>query len=414
MNLGHFDVVVIGSGALGSSTAFHLAAAGRTVCLVDQAAIASQTSARAAGLSGQVRQTEAMTRLAVHAVNKIRKFEEETGEPLEYFQPGSLSLARLPEDAKLLHERVTRGQKFGVDVNLISPQAASDMMPFLRTKGIAAVSYTSTDVYLEPIQIPLGYARAAQRRGATLMPDTTVHGVVDEKQSTLRVLTDRGELLAGAVVDAAGGWVGRVAKMANWDMPVVPVINQLFITNPIDGVQPNQPITRILDANICVRPDQGGLLLGGYEKLPTWIDMKAVSPGFRVDDLALDIDILRRLADNVAEQLPVFQSATIREHRGGVPTMTADGHHIVGAVPGMGGFYVIGGCNVGGLSISTALGEQLAELIVRGATTFDIADMAPGRFATRMSEVELKERCRQRYASYYTYRFADQTHPRAA
>ena len=98
-------------------------------------------------------------------------------------------------------------------------------------------------------------------------------------------------------------------------------------------------------------------------------------------------------------------STAIQEHRGGLPTMTADGHHIVGKAPGVDGLYVIGGCNVGGLSVSPALGEELASLIVTGKTRFDLGFMAPGRFTAALSETELLERCTARYANYYTYRF---------
>ncbi|ALP68562.1 NAD(P)/FAD-dependent oxidoreductase [Paraburkholderia caribensis] len=407
MNTNIFDVVVIGSGALGASTAFHLTQLGRHVCLVDQAAISSQTSVRAAGLTGQARQTENMTRLAIHAVQKIRKFKEETGEPLVFVESGSMSVARLVEDEQLLRERVVKAQQYGVGTQLISAEEAAEKMPFLVPRGIRAVSFTPSDLYLEAAQIPVGYSAAAQKRGATLLAGTRVQMITDERNGRLRVSTDQGELLARAVVDAAGGWARRIAKMTGWAMPIIPVVNQLLVTTPISGVEPTQPITRILDANICVRPDRGGLLLGGYEKSPTWLNMDAPDPHFRVENLELDIGILRRLANDVAEQLPVFKNAQIREHRGGIPTMTADGHHIVGAIPGVPGLYVIGGCNVAGLSISPALGEQLAQLIVHGTTTFDISDMSPDRFTPQLTEDELKARCSQRYTSYYTYRFSE-------
>ena len=91
------DIVVIGSGSLGSSTAFHLAKAGRSVALLDKNDIASQTSPRAAGLSSHVRGTPGLTRLAKRAIDKIMRFTEDTGQAMEVFQPGSLKIARLPE-----------------------------------------------------------------------------------------------------------------------------------------------------------------------------------------------------------------------------------------------------------------------------------------------------------------------------
>ena len=105
------ECVVIGSGALGSSVAFHLAKGGRQVALIDKHALGSQTSPRAAGLTSQARGTDLMTQLAKRAVRKIEAFRQETGEPLEFHQPGALKIARLPEHVEQLKHEVERGRR---------------------------------------------------------------------------------------------------------------------------------------------------------------------------------------------------------------------------------------------------------------------------------------------------------------
>ncbi len=165
-----------------------------------------------------------------------------------------------------------------------------------------------------------------------------------------------------------------------------------------------QPITRIIDANVYVRPDEGGLMLGGYEADPVQYDQAALPARFDVADLPLDLDVLRRLADSVREQLPVFQRVPgeigVRVHRGGLPTMTADGEHTVGPVPGLRGLYVAGGCCVGGLSIAPAIGEALAAWIIDGAPPLDLSPLAPGR-EDGIDEELLRAACRLRYAHHY-------------
>jgi glycine/D-amino acid oxidase-like deaminating enzyme len=396
------DVVVIGSGALGASAAFHLAKAGRSVALVDRAGIASQTSPRAAGLSGQVRRSEMMTRLAVRSVEKIRRFTDETGEPMVYFQPGSLTVARTAAHAALIHDGVAFGKHLGLDVDLIEPDEAARMMPFLQPVGIQAIGLMRTDVHLEPGQLPLGYALGAQRLGATLLPDTQVTGIVVEGGAVERVVTTRGEIRTRAVVDAAGGWLRLVASLAGADIPAVPTRHQLMITAPLPEVTPQQPIVRILDANVYVRPDKGGLMFGGYETHPVQFGVNALAAGLSVEDLELDLEVLRRLAETVHAQFPVFRDVGIQEHRGGLPTMTADGDHILGPVPGVTGLFVLGGCNVGGLSIAPALGELLAEWMLSGSAPMDLSRMAPARFKSGVSEAALLEQCRERYAHYYS------------
>jgi glycine/D-amino acid oxidase-like deaminating enzyme len=130
-------------------------------------------------------------------------------------------------------------------------------------------------------------------------------------------------------------------------------------------------------------------------------DLRGLKPDFRVEDLELDLAVLRRLAESVYDQLPVFRDIKVREHRGGLPTMTVDGEHVLGPVPGVQGLYVVGGCCVGGLSISPALGELLAEWITSGRPRMDLSPLSPARFSATLTEDALRELCRTRYAHQY-------------
>jgi glycine/D-amino acid oxidase-like deaminating enzyme len=371
------------------------------VALLDKTELASQTSARAAGLSGQLRSDAAMTRIAARGVQKIEQFQEETGEDLVYYQPGSLKVARRPEHEAQLHEEVARGKQLGLDVDLISLDAARTLMPYLHTEGVRAVMHMRSDVYLEPAQIPAGYARACGKLGGVLLPNTTVEEIVTEDGAVVGVHTSRGEIRARVVVDAAGAWLRRVASLGGSSVKLVPTRHQLMITVPLPDVRTDQPITRIIDANVYVRPEKGGLMLGGYEPDPVQYDMEVLPSSFRIEDLALDLSVLRRLAENVAVQFPIFRGVALQEHRGGLPTMTADGEHVLGPAPGVNGLYVIGGCCVGGLSTAPALGEVLADWIVQGRPSMDVSFMAPDRLATGLPEEQLRDLCRLQYAHHY-------------
>ena len=398
------ECVVIGSGSLGSSVAYHLARGGKQVALVDKHALGSQTSPRAAGLTSQARGTDLMTRLAKRAVRKIESFEQDTGEKLVFYQPGALKIARTPEHVEQLRSELERGRRLETGLQAISPAEARAMNPFLETKGIMAVNISPTDLYLEPSQIPNGYACAAAKLSVTMLPNTLVSGIAVHNGSVTGVETEHGTIRCETVVDAAGAWLRAVAALARGRVKMVPTRHQLLITEPIDGVQPMQPITRIIDANVYVRPDEGGLMLGGYEADPMQYPDGTLPERFDIVDLKLDLGVLRRLADSVREQLPVFQrmpdEIKLRVHRGGLPTMTADGEHTVGPVPGLRGLFVAGGCCVGGLSISPALGEALAAWIIDGAAPMDLSPLAPGREGD-MSEEVLQAACRRQYARHY-------------
>ena len=398
------EAVVIGAGAFGASVAYHLAAMGqRGVVLVDRFAIASQTSPRAAGLTQQIRPDAAVTRLAMLSVEKITRFAEETGEPIVYHQSGSVKMARTERDARQVAAEIAAGQVVGLPIREIVGSDLTELAPWARAEGVSAMWYTATDLFLEPVQIPLGYARAAERRGATLLPETAVTAILRDGDAVGGVATSRGEIKAPVVVDAAGAWARQVAQQAGIRVPVVPMRHQLLITEPIPGVAPAHAICRVIDANVYVRPDKGGLLLGGYETDPQPYDMGAVPADFQIRDLPLDLGVLRRLAGLVCEQFPVLEGAPIREHRGGLPTMTADGKPILGPVPGLRGFYAATGCCVGGLSIAPGVGHTLAELILTGRPAISLDGLAIDRFGPEVAtDSALQDACVATYARQYS------------
>jgi glycine/D-amino acid oxidase-like deaminating enzyme len=397
------DAVIIGAGAFGASIAFHVARQGMTrVALIDKFAIVSQTSPRAAGLTGQLRGTDAMTRLAMRAVRKIERFTEETGEPLDYHQVGALKIARTAEHEAQLHREVERAQQHGLPLDFIAPHEAQRLSPFLQTAGVRAMTYSPSDLYLDPWELPLGYARAAERLGVALLPNTAVTDVIVRDGAVAGVATDRGEIRAPVVIDTAGAWTRQVGEMGGLRIPLVPTRHQLVITEPIDGVADDQPIVRIIDVNVYIRPERGGLMLGGYEPDPIQVDADTLPPGFQIADLALDLGVLRRLAQSVAEQFPVLRDFTVREHRGGLPTMTADGKYLAGPLPGTPGFWVASGCCVGGLTTSPAIGEAMADWIVTGRPAPDLSSCAPDRFGPEYQpESMLADACRWQYAHHY-------------
>jgi glycine/D-amino acid oxidase-like deaminating enzyme len=269
------------------------------------------------------------------------------------------------------------------------------------TDGVRAVMHMRTDIYLEPVQVPIGYARASARLGAKVLANTPSEEIVTEGGSVTGVRTPRGEIRAPIVVDAAGAWLRLVAAQCGSTVKAVPTRHQLMVTVPLPQVRPNQPITRVIDANVYIRPEKGGLMLGGYEADPLQYDMRDLPADFGIDELELDLAVLRRLAQNVEMQFPVFRDIAVQEYRGGLPTMTADGDHILGPAPGVSGLYVIGGCCVGGLTTAPALGELLAEWITKGRPSMDLSFMAPSRVATGLEEDKLRDLCRLQYAHHY-------------
>ncbi len=398
------EVVIIGSGAFGSSTAYHLAALGhKGVVLVDTHEIASQTSPRAAGLTKQIRPHPEMSRLAIRSVEKIKRFAEELGEPLTYVQSGSVSIARGEHDAAVIRAEIAAGKALDLEMYEISFDEMSLLAPLIRSTDIRLIAYTPFDLYLEePGQLPLGYARAAEKQGVTLLPNTRVTGIKVRDRRVSAVVTKQGEIRTRVVVDAAGAWSRLVAEQVRLRIPLIPVRHQLYITEPIPGVEAGHAICRIYDAGVYLRPHQGGLLVGGYERDPQFHDMRKFPPEFQIGDLPLELGVLERLTESVRAQVLVDEQLPIREHRGGLPTMTADGLPLIGPVAAIGGFFIVSGCCVGGLSISPAVGEMLAEWVHTDQPSPLLKTFSPSRFGREYdSDAALREACLRQYAGWY-------------
>lgn len=397
------DVVVIGAGAYGASVAFHLAQSGvNQVVLLDKTQPVSQTSARAAGLSSQVQPTTLLTRMATSSVKAIERFEQDTGETLAYHRSGSLKMARTNQHAGRLRREVVQARQLGVDVELVTPDEITQLSPMVVADQVVQASYTPGDIYFEPGELPMAYLRAARRLGATVIPDVLVTGIGFKNNVVHSVITDQCEIHTPVVVDAAGAWSALVGNMVPVQIPLVPVRHQLLITQPVAEVQPSHPILRVMDVNVYIRPCNGGLMLGGYEARPRMFDPHALAPDMDIQSLELDITVLEELARQISDVLPLFGDFEVREHRGGLPTMTVDGNPLLGPLPGIEGFYVISGCCVGGLAKSPAMGRALAQWITEGQPAEDLQDAAPDRFAGQFDDTQqLVDACQWQYSHHY-------------
>ena len=397
-----FDAAVIGAGAFGSSVAFHLARGGRRVAVLDRGGPVSQSSPRAAGLTLQVRSDPAHAWLARRSVEMIEAFEQDTGESVAFRQPGSVKLTRRDELVPEIVADAELGNELGLETRLVGPRDIEALAPWVNAAGVKAAWYTPSDLYLEPAALPQAYLRAAKRLGAVVMANTPVTAIHVDSGSVREVVSGSGRLQTELVVDTAGAWCTLVAGMAGVDVPTLAVRHQLYVTEPVEMVEPDHPIVRVAESNVYVRPCRGGLMLGGYEPDPLVVDVGALAPGFDMSELALDPAPLRRLTDEVTDLLPVLAHSEIAELRGGLPTMTADGKLIVDRAPGVEGLFVIGGCCVGGLSVSPAVGEAVGAWVARGRPPIDLSAFSLTRFGDRPGGPEaLRERCLAAYSRKY-------------
>jgi glycine/D-amino acid oxidase-like deaminating enzyme len=396
------DVVVIGAGALGLSTALHCALAGRSVVVVERWTAGSQASGRAAGLFKSVQADGLRTRLARRSIDRAVSFADWAGVPLEVARPGSFLVARTAEHREYLRRELAQSRSWGVDVREASPGRLDDELSYYLTGGEEFALWCPEDAYIEePARLVRAYLAACRLHGGVLLENEPVVGVTRMYGRVTGVETAERSIAAPVVVDAGGGWVRQIAELAGARVLLAPVRHQLLITAPTPEVNPADPITRVVDAAVYLRPARGGLMVGGFEPDPLPLDPRAEPASFSTDDVPLDLGVLRALAARVAEQVPAAESVPVAEHRGGLFTMSPDGRFVVGPAPDLPGLWVASGCNGSGFSSSPALGEALADWITSGAAPPGMEALSPGRFDPLLSDDVLVARGLWQYAHYY-------------
>jgi glycine/D-amino acid oxidase-like deaminating enzyme len=402
------DVVVIGAGALGLSTALHCALLGRSVIVVERDTAGSQASGRAAGLFKSVQADELRTRLARRSIEQAASFADWAGVPLPVARCGSFLVARTAQHKAFIRAEVGQSRAWGADVREAAAAGLAGRVSYYRGSGEDLAVWCPEDIYIEePMSLVRAYAAACQGHGVQVLESEAVLSLPVSGGRVAGVETTARSITADvAVVDAAGAWVRQVAELAGARVALAPVRHQLLITEASAEVDPADPITRVVDAAVYLRPARGGLMFGGFEAGPLPVDPRAEPPSFRASDLPLDLDVLRKLADQVAGEAPLASAGRVAEHRGGLFTMSPDGRFVVGPVPDAPGLWIASGCNGSGFSSSPAIGEALARWIIGGEPA-GLAALSPGRFPALTDEMLISDGCWQ-YAHYYDPVAADQ------
>src|SRR6202521_667506 len=174
----HAEVVVVGGGIAGASSAYHLTKLGRTdVVLLEQGKLTCGTTWHAAGLVGQLRATRNATRMSRYGIELYSGLEAETGLATGWKQCGSLNVAKTPQRLKLLRRQMARAKSFGIAFEFISPTEAGDMYPLLRTDDLRGAVWIPGDGKANPTDLTQSLAKGARMRGATLIEGVKVTGV---------------------------------------------------------------------------------------------------------------------------------------------------------------------------------------------------------------------------------------------
>ena len=378
---GHAQIVIVGGGIAGCSTAYHLAKLGRTdVLLLEQGKLTSGTTWHAAGLVGQMRPNRNMTVMSKYGIELYATLEAETGLATGWKQCGSVNVARTPERMKVLKKQATMANSFGVECHLISPREAGERYPVMRTDDLQGAIWLPGDGKANPADLCMSLAKGARNRGVKMVEDVEVTGVIIEGGRAVGVRTRQGDVRCEVLVNCAGQWARQFGALAGVNVPLYSAEHFYIVTGKIDGVRPMLPVMRDPDGFIYYKEEVGGLVMGGFEpKAKPW-KMDPIPSTFQFELLDEDWDQFEPLMTNALHRTPCLETAEIKMLLNGPESFTPDGNFILGEAPELRNYFVCAGFNSAGIANSGGAGRLMAEWIVGGEPSTDLWDVDVRRF----------------------------------
>jgi sarcosine oxidase subunit beta len=367
------DVVIVGGGCMGTSTAYHLARRGITnVVIVEREPMLGMgsTGRNAGGVRHQF-SNEANVRLSIESIRLLERFNDEIGYEIDFHQDGYLFLLATEESVRSFATNIEMQRRLGIDVQSLTPEDARRLAPGLEVDGIISASFCNRDGIADPNGVTMGFAKAAQAAGVEIYRETEVTGIQQTAGRIKAVATNRGAIATSIVVNAAGPYARVIGEMAGLDIPVSPLRRHIFITEPI----PSTPKTRIMvidfETTFYFHREGAGVLFGMGEPddQPTF-------------DTTVSWEFLEQVTRVAVRRLPALAEAGIAHAWAGLYEMTPDAMPIIGSASALDGFFMINGFSGHGFQHSPAAGRILAELIATGdAQGCDLTQFAFGRFS---------------------------------
>ena len=363
--------MIVGGGVIGASIAYHLAAKGITnVAVLERDRLgAGSTSRNAGGIRLQF-STEINVRLSQRSLPRLERFAEEMGVDPDFRQVGYLFLITTDADAAAFERSLALWSRLGVPARRLDRQQVHALFPQLRVDDVRFATFCEKDGHLDSTALLNGYVARARDKGVRFCEGEAVTAIDREGGRVTGVRTARGRIATETVVDAAGPWAAQVAALAGVHLPITPLRRQIFVTEPVPGLEHDFPLTVEMATSFYCHRESGGVLMGMADP--------ADKAGF---DDSVNWGFLPTLVERALDRLPPMEKANVKTGWAGFYEDTPDKHPILGRVEGAPGFLSAAGFSGHGLMHAPATGEALAELIVDGRTTLDLSALSHDRFA---------------------------------
>ncbi|MFK7945698.1 MAG: FAD-dependent oxidoreductase [Paracoccaceae bacterium] len=412
----HARAVIIGGGVSGCSVAYHLAKLGwKDVVLLERKQLTCGTTWHAAGLIGQLRPNQNMTRLAKYSADLYVKLEDETGVATGMKQNGSLTVALTEARREEILRQASLARAFGVDVHEVSPTDVKAMYPHLNTDDVVAAVHLPADGQADPANIALALAKGARQNDAMIHEGVKVTDIHQAGGRVTGVSWSKGgaqgRINADVVINCGGMWARDVGRMTGTNVPLHACEHFYIVTEAVPGLT-QLPVLRVPDECAYYKEDAGKMLLGAFEPVAKPWGMNGISEDFEFDQLPEDFDHFEPILEQAINRMPMLAEAGIHTFFNGPESFTPDDKYYLGECPELRGMWVAAGYNSIGIVSSGGAGMALAQWINDGEAPFDLWDVDIRRAQPfQRNRRYLKERVSESlgllYADHFPYRQPD-------
>lgn len=396
------EITIVGGGAIGAAVAYFLARDGRKdIQLLEARGLCEATSSQAAGFVGQARPTVERARLTMAAAEAFRSFERDTGYSVDYRACGAVRLALSDTSVAELRQIAETAEVTGLPVEFLSDAQLHEIYPVLeRTGPVKAALWSPTDGYLQPNSLINAYLSAARDCGVTVATHVAVTGIKVRDGAVESVSTAAGEYRTAQLIIAAGPWSGALARLAGLELPIVPVLHEYFVTEPVPGWHAALPCLRIPEVQVYARGESDRVLCGGFENQGTSVDPREVTATAALRARP-DWEVLEAFATSLSAFAPAVTEAGVAATFQGWPAFSPDGRFVVGPVSAVRGLTMAAACNAHGVSGSAGLAMHLVESLSGDPSPY-VRSLSPDRFIPRSwSWEDARRKAQAVYENYY-------------
>jgi len=412
-------VVVIGGGVVGVSALYHLAKKGwgEQVVLIEKGELTSGSTWHAAGLLPLFNMSYSVGQIHKYSVKLYDELEKETGQPVGFRKVGNLRLAMNSDRMDEYYQYAATARTIGVNVQFLEPADIRKLWPLCNTEGLVGGIFHPDDGYIQPADLTQALAKGARARGAMIYRHTIVLGIERKPSGAWLVRTDKGDITCEHVVSATGKYARQTGEMVGIDMPVMPVEHQYIVTEPHPELiarrergEPEMGVLRESDGSWYLREENGGFILGPYEKGAPCCYVDGPDPRAEYELFQEDIERLEPHIEAAMNRVPAFAEVGIKKVYNGAIAYTPDGNPIIGPAWDLDNFWLSEGHSFG-ITAAGGAGWQLAEWIVDGEPTIDMLGVEPRRYGDYVTKEYLIKKNEEAYSHVFIVHYPDEERP---